>query len=208
MPALPLAPGAMKVVIRYTVGDKVAENVIHYQYTGLLPLTSTLAQDVADTIDTAVASAADMYPDTTTYESTTVTDLSTDMGVVAIASTTTTGTRITGTCPANTAMLASYTTDRHYRGGHPRTYLPWGCVSDFEDPQNWSGGFRGDASSAWAGIITPVIGLTSGGVTVSNQIQVSYYSGGVQRITPVLDVIQFTVTQLEIASMRRRDGRH
>lgn len=209
MPALPVVPNVLKVELLYVYGDKAAANVLHFQFAGgtLAPFDfcATIAENAAAELSAVVDI---MGPDIET-QGCRVTDLSSDTGLVVFDSSEVAGTRTGGTLPANSAVLASYTVARRYRGGHARQYLPWFTQTDLLSPQSWASASVTEAATAWTAVLASITASTFGGFTITTQVQVGYRpTGPVPKTSFVLTPIAFSVIQPEVASMRRRDGRH
>lgn len=208
MSALPPVPNVTKCQIHWTVGDKVAANILHFNYSPFGSAPLAYVEALADALDTALAALGGLWGTDTTYTGVTVTDLSSDTGFVSEGGTPTTGTRDGLNLPANVALLASYTIARRYRGGHPRQYLPWFTIADVLSPQTWVADSLDDADTAWNNVEGAGLEASGGGYTTPNRVQVSYYLAGVRRVDPLVDAIAFTECDQNIASQRRRDGRH
>jgi hypothetical protein len=117
-------------------------------------------------------------------------------------------------------VLVNFLITRRYRGGKPRWYLPWGGGGDLTSRQEWTAGFITNVTSAISAIRTGFIGASSGSTSVSNQVNVSYYSGFTAvenpithrwrnvptlRATPAVGVIEsYSVAGL-VSSQRRRN---
>lgn len=208
MVARPPVPNTALMRLTYTMGDKIAENILHWVYTpaGNAPLS--FIEALATNGDAAAGTFEAMMDTTTQYQSCTVTDLNSDIGFTVEGGTPVTGTREGSTLPANVALLASYTLGRRYRGGHPRTYLPWFTSSDIETPQTWVAASLAEASPVWGAALASIASTAAGGYSVLHQAQVSYVTGLLPRVVPVTDQIFYSVLDTNIASQRRRDGRH
>lgn len=208
MSALPPVPNVCKLQCHYLVGTKPAENVLHFSYSGSGPAPSAYVLALATAVSGSIIANAPLWQADTSFLGCTATDLSSDTGFVEESSGTAPGTRTGGILSANVALLASYTLSRRYRGGHPRTYLPWFTEADVLNPQEWIEDSVGDATEAWAEAIDAGLGATGGGVTTTDQVQVSYILAGAPRVTPLVNAIFFSECDQVIASQRRRDGRH
>lgn len=201
-------PGLLSVRHNWLIGDKAGANVLHYSFTPAAPSVLSFVEAVATAAAGATAGVLTLWGADTTYLGTTVTDLSSSTAPSADSTGTAVGTREGEPIPANVAVLQQYSVARRYRGGHPRTYWPWFTASDIDTPQTWASDSVGDAATASAIVTSGPIGVTSGGFTIASQVQVSYYLAKVLRVTPVVDVIVLEDIAVEIASQRRRDGRH
>lgn len=208
MSALPPVPNVVKLQLHYQVGDKAAANILHFAYSPFGAAPEAYVSAMATTASVANTANAGLWQPDTTFLGVTVTDLSSDTGFVVDSGADTVGTREGEVLSANVALLASYFIDRRYRGGHPRTYLPWFTNADILNPQQWVEASVGDATDAWSTFIDTLLVIGGGGYVTANQVQVSYYTGHVAREFPLVDAIFFNECDQVIASQRRRDGRH
>lgn len=208
MPPLPVAPNVCKVTLSYLVGDKVCENVTHWIFAGGALATPAYVTAMSVAGADAAAAQAPIYGSTTVFETCSVIDLSSDTGAGDFNSVTTEGTRAGTPNSAMTAALFRYSVSRRYRGGHPRTYLPWGCATDLSGPQTWTSDFQTDAATAWQAIRDALLGVSTGGESTTAQCQVSYRTAGAPREVTQIDRINPLFIDPEVASQRRRDGRH
>jgi hypothetical protein len=136
---------------------------------------------------------------------TTVLDLSSNMGGQGTAGGVTGGSRAGAVLAAATAVVVTKHVARHYRGGHPRTYLPLGVASDL-DQGRWQNPFPGDVQTAWAAFIADCVTAGSG-CTITGEISVSYFNGRALRVVPVKDpIVSYSVSPL-VGSQRRRNRR-
>lgn len=201
-------PGLLSVRHNWLIGDKAGANVLHYSFTPAAVSVLSFIEAVAAAAADATAGVVGLWGADTSYLGTTVTDLSSSTAPTADSTGTAAGTREGEPIPANVAVLQQYSVARRYRGGHPRTYWPWFTASDIDTPQTWASDSVGAAATASEIVTSAPVGVTSGGFTVASQVQVSYYLAKVLRVTPVVDVIVLEGIAVEIASQRRRDGRH
>lgn len=222
MPALPSVPFVLKFSLHYDVGtDAAAVTVLHWLYSGLPP---TVAQ-----IDTFCASfnalTAAEWPlvlsPGTSYLGIDVVDLSSPTSASGAASTSVSGTRSGTILSASAAVLVHYPIARRYRGGKPRTYLPWGTSDDLLNRNVWSNAALVAFNTTWTAILAavPAAGPIGGAALVSQAV-VSYYgppnrfitssTGRVRtvstvRATPVVDLIPGFTMSPKVASQRRRN---
>lgn len=206
--ALPLVPNVCKCTINWTVGSKAAANILHFNNSPFGSPPLAYVEALATALDGAIAANGALWGTSVTYEYVEVIDLSSDTGFSAEGGTTTVGTREGDALPANVAVLASYYVARRYRGGHPRTYFPWFTIADVLTPQTWVTDSLAEADSAFDDIRSAALAASGGGYTTPNQVQVSYILADAYRIDPLVDAIDFTQCDTNIASQRRRDGRH
>src|SRR5580693_785530 len=110
-----------------------------------------------------------------------LTDLSSDTGEVYAVSVDWTGGRIGISAQASACVLATYQISRRYRGGHPRTYFPFGDAALQEDPQSWDEAFVANVATNLEAVLTAAAGFSDASVMGCP----SYFSGGVERVTPL-----------------------
>lgn len=222
MTPLPAVPGVVKIVFGFDVGLDVEAIVRNYwTYTGPAPDTtalSAMASGMRGGIGDVMVSLMD--PDTT-FTNITILDLSSDLGAEGVGTGTTVGTRAGGKLGAGSAVLANYTIGRRYRGGHPRSYWPWGTSTDLDTRGIWSSDALGAFGPGANEIVGDVNGASSGGTTLGTQVSVSYYTGvaaapsptnphryvnrPVLRAAPLVDAVSAPVINPKVASQRRRD---
>lgn len=204
MPALPNVSGAVKIQLGWQdIGDIGAMTVFHFAYTGGPPTSANCANMAEGIQGDAVLRFADLLNVGSSIGLVTVTDLSSDMGGEGTGGTISPGTRTGSAVAPGTAVVVSKHVPRHYRGGHPRSYLPLGVVADIVTGK-WTSAFASDVHDAWVSFKGDVSGEGIGCV-LTNEISVSYFHAGAIRTTPVKDVIDnYTVAEL-IGSQRRRN---
>jgi hypothetical protein len=212
-PRPPVAGVVQLNVKGLTGGDNNWLNKLHMSYTGLPPTGAALVLWAGEV---TAAWAADISPLQDTETSMTeveVTDLSSDMGAVGIDPTGAAGTRAGSMLPAQTATLVSYTMGRHYRGGHPRTYLLGGVQADLVAPNQWTTGYVDAVGTGLTSFFTAIHGAVTG-FTPNALVQVSYFGGvptiggkSQPRAIPLVDVLGAHLVSPRLASQRRRIGR-
>lgn len=214
---LPPVPNVVKVVPQGNSGERIWENVLHWQYSGGAP-TPTQCATLATTILNAwIAHITPLQADTTSINAVDVTDLSSNIGGEGSAASTTFGTRGTAELPANASTLITYGATLRYKGGHPRTYLLAGVQGDMQDAQTWKSTYITAVTAGWGAFQTAVNGASAGTVSMVNQVCVRYHgkylpNGGPPHYyltTPEAMPLpggDFLV-QAEMASQRRRIGR-
>jgi hypothetical protein len=114
-----------------------------------------------------------------------------------------------------------YPVARRYRGGKPRSYVPWGTADDLGDRQDWDSGVLTAFHTGWSAIISALeAAYPIGAATFVSMCAVSYYgppnrtitgsTGRVRTISTVRavplvdDWSTFSVVQ-KIGSQRRRN---
>jgi hypothetical protein len=117
--------------------------------------------------------------------SVTVTDLSSSTGGVGQYFGSQAGDRGGPVMPAGVAVLVNYAIGRRYRGGKPRSYLVFFVADDMATTQTWEAASVTSLHAALVTYFAAVIGLASGGVTITQHVNVSYYSGFLSSENPV-----------------------
>jgi hypothetical protein len=134
-------------------------------------------------------------------------DLSTDLGAQATVSGSDTGAIASAAMSANIAMCVTWTIQRHYKGGHPRTYL--GGV-----PGQWANSNTGWSPAA----VTAINGATTAFLAAVNAIvpssgrtatlvAVHRVRNGAVLTNPLVSNITGGFIDTRIDSQRRRLGR-
>jgi hypothetical protein len=216
MPPLPAVPGVLKLVLSSSRSDSDVENILHIGYTGSPPsaanISTYLTSYVAPASETLFNAEGSTDLTGTTIEGI---DLSSDTGASASVDFSSTGTRTGDFAPSSACVVTSWTIGRRYRGGHPRTYWPFGTAGTYESGSSklWDTGFISAVETAlgvWEGVITDV---TVGATVFNTLVNVSYVDKNLnpdppyRRTTPVVDVITGLVVKQRICSQRRRLGK-
>lgn len=220
MPALPNVPGVLKCNIDWAIGgDATAQSILFFQFSGPAA-AADLSAIGTHIVLTGEAEFQALCDDQTGMQSATMRDLSTSMGAETTSGTPWLGARGSALTPAATSAVVSHSISRHYRGGHPRTYLPVGVSGDLLTSKLWTTSFQGAVDSAWGSFIGNIIGFSSGSTTITGFVNVSYYgppnrlitgsTGRVRtvstvRAAPIVDSITGHVTRQKVGSQRRRN---
>lgn len=179
MPPLPDVDKVCKVVLHYSISsDVVNQTRLYFRYSGT---AGTVAQMSAwaDQIATVFIPqcALLMHPQVGLTAVDTV-DLSTTSSPAGHTDVAIPGTRTGGPLPGGTAFLVNYLLARRYRGGKPRSYLPFGTDTDVQSAQKWTAAFLSTAGGDWQTFLARV---TSEGIPSSFSsvvhCNVSYYEG-------------------------------
>lgn len=214
------ATGVLAIIHRFTVGgDQNVTTKLHFRYTGGPPSTAqmtALAADVKAAFTTALAA---QLSSNITLNTVTVLDLANPVTPPGTWSGTQAGSRTGTSLPASVAVVTSYHIARRYRGGHPRGYWPLLAAADLASPGAFNTAGISSLQTSMGSYITAVKALTSGGVTIGNQCNVSYYSGGswttptggskprwrpTLRTPPTVDDITSVLVNVKPGSQRRR----
>jgi hypothetical protein len=219
MPALPDAPNVLRVAYAFTVGTDLAAGCREFfQYTGAAPSAPDLVTLAAAIGASAVTNLIPLMQADTSLDTITLTDLTSPTSAEGFALIAADGTRAGGQLPANAAVLQSLEILRRYRGGHPRTYWPFGTDDDIATRQTWVGGSVTEFVDGLAAhFATWSVELPAGMATVT-PVNVSYYHGfevitgstgrarnvPLVRAAPIIDVVVSSIVRPNIASQRRR----
>lgn len=220
MPPLPLVPNVLRADLQWHDGSDLSVSSRHFfRYSGGPP-TSADALALAADIYAAMSPHDGLWDTFSEFAGVKVTDLSSNTGGVGEHAQATVGARPNTPLPGGVAVVVNYVIARRYRGGKPRNYLPWFVADDIDPRQVWFAEATNDATTALSAFFTAVIGLVSGGTTITSHVNVSYYSGftAVQnpitgrwrnvpklRTTPVVDDILSWSVSSRPGSQRRRN---
>lgn len=220
MPALPNVPQVIRVRMLWTIGSKEGQGVrFFYNYTGSAPTVTNL-QSFGTTLNTAAdAQWANVLGVENTYTGCILEDLTTPTSAVADVADSHAGSLSGDPVPAGAAFVTSYEIPTRYRGGHPRSYWPFGSGSEMTNNDIWSSTFTSTAQAAVATIIDSLVGAIEGSTTIENHVAVSYYSGftvvtnpithrsrnvPTLRATPIVTAVGSIVGRNYIGSFRKR----
>jgi hypothetical protein len=221
MPALPAAPGVLKITVPMTLeGDPFALNRFFFHYDGTAPTPTQLAT-FADVVSTAWgARLATLANANVTQQTVNVEDLSSSTGAVANGSTTHVGTRTGAPIAAGSCVMIQFLIARRYRGGKPKIFLPFGVAADLTGSSTWGATFLGNVATGWGQFIADIsAAMWTGSLTIKH-VNVSYYEGftvvtnpithrarnvPTLRGAPVVDTVVGYGTENSVASQRRRN---
>lgn len=217
MPALPSPGAVIKLNLGWTIeGDTLGETVHYFSYGGGAPSAGALSTFANTAVANGLTQFQALANDQVGMSQGTARDLSSAMGNEATAGTPWVGTRGAALTPPAAAAVVSHSISRHYRGGHPRTYLPLGVAGDINVSGRWATAFVNAVDAAWGAWIASLIGVSG----VSNLVNVSYYgppnriitssTGRVRTVStvrgaPIVDVVTGHTTRFNIGSQRRRN---
>jgi hypothetical protein len=209
MPARPVVADVVQLLFKGTFGG--THNWVNKQYisySGAAPTAADLTTYATAVYAELVTQLIPMQSSATSTDEVEATDLASAMGAVGIGTGVNSGSRGDNEIPGSACALVSYHVARHYRGGHPRTYVAAGVATDLLTPATWTTAFIAALDTAW-GLIWSTALTGAGAFVPVHHVNVSYFTGGVARVTPVVDVIvpPAGAVQAELASQRRRIGR-
>jgi hypothetical protein len=219
---LPSVPNVAKFELEWVLEADAPKTRFLFLYSGGPP-------DAADmtTLATAVRAAAvtNLVPylwDSYTLGEVVGTDLSSDEGATGAEPGSTTGGRAGSGLPANVCTLVNHTIERRYRGGKPRSYLPFSVDGDLANNRDWSAGYVAALQAGFDAFIADLIGASSGTTILAGHVSVSYYNGfntvgpypdgkfkypAKLRAAPIVDAITASTVATRISSQRRRLGK-
>lgn len=220
MPALPSVPNYIKSVVDWTIeGDPMGQTINYWQKSGgggSIADMNSIAAAIATSFGNRLKA---LYLASTSVTGCSAIDLSSPTANSGLDNTTTAGTRAGSRLSPGTAVVNVHHIARRYRGGHPRNYLPLGASADVVSAGTWDPTFITAVNTAWANIVTDVLG-SHGSTTLISLSNVSYYgppnrtitgsTGRVKtvstvRTVPLTDVITASAASAKIGSQRRRN---
>jgi hypothetical protein len=221
VPALPPVASVLRLDLLWTLGsDTDASTRLYWLYSGTPPTNATCVS-LSSSINGIVSNRfIPLVQTNTTFKGARVTDLTSSTAGTGITSVTTAGSRSGGTLPASTNMLVNYQLGRRYRGGKPRSYWPFGVVTDITTEQTWTAGFLTSTNTGYTNFNSDMNVLTVTGCSLTRQVNISYYSGFTavlnpvtgryrnvpkQRTTPLTDTVTSFSANSKFGSQRRRN---
>lgn len=216
MPPLPAVPGVIKLIISGARSDGECLNILHIGYSGGPPSAANLTSYLSGTVEPAAVTLYDANA-STDYEGATIEaiDLSSDTGASASVAFSSAGSRTGDFAPVSACVVCSWDIARRYRGGHPRTYFPFGTAGTYEasSAKYWDSGFIAGVQGDVTTFSDSIAGITEGSTEFQNLVNVSYVDKNLnptppyRRTTPVVDVITGSLVKQRICSQRRRLGK-
>lgn len=222
MPALPPVPNVLRAHLLFLTSPGTAAGCrFYFLYSGSAPSNSTCAT-IAGSIRAAFATdLASLMSNNFDLEQVEVTDMSSSTGGQGTDSTLVGGTRSGAPPTVDTAVNLAFQIARRYRGGKPKAFLPFGITTDLNSSESkWTTGFQTAVNSGWSSFDTAVLAISTGGTTLSQHVNVSYYEGftpaqnpvtgrwrNIPKLRtggPVVDTITGHAAAIEISQQRRR----
>lgn len=185
MPALPDVPNVLRTDFQWSFfASKQFITRLFWRYSGPAPSAADAVALAADVYGVMAGEDA-LWGAETELTGVKVTDLSSSTGGQGEHAQSTAGTRGSSGNAGATALLMNYVIGRRYRGGKPRSYLPWFIDPDLENPFSWKAASLTEADSAFTAVTAGVIGSESGTTTITAHVNVSYYAGFTVVTNPV-----------------------
>ena len=155
---LPVVPNVFKLTLAWSDGSDTKVNcVLHWHYQLAANLEVADASNIADLVDTAytahlnpLASGGVFLTDIR------VQDLATDTGVTFDKPVSHQGTLAGDYNLQSTCALMNHRIGRHYRGGRPRSYLPFGSKAVLADQRKWNDTFVSNMNAGWSAFVASV----------------------------------------------------
>jgi hypothetical protein len=195
---------------------------IFYEWSGAAPTTGACAAIAAEHMANFVTYGKALLSSDWVLEEVDVTDLSSSSGAEGVDTSSTTGSRGGSPALGQAPVHVQFNISRRYRGGKPGVYLPLGTSSDYSGVYQWTSEFLSSVDTDVADWFNGLNGYASGGCTVGEQVNVSWYEGNEvvvnpitgrarnvpkPRAAPVVDIIGNWTAGQRIASQRRRRGK-
>lgn len=221
MAALPPVPKTIQFKLFFNShGNSNVQNILYFTYTG------TLASTDLQTICNNLLSqwATHMSPQqctTTSLLGVTGNDLSSVTAAKSASSgVPAAGGNVGAEVSNGAAFVIGHETNRKYKGGHSRSYVPGVAVSELSDGNTWSNTFQASMISAWNAFVTAFIS-TAVPAAVGTLAQVVAHRYGASPIAPVsggvsvlksvplaspfTDPVTASVANPQVGSQRRRN---
>lgn len=178
MPPLVNQPNVLKYELEFAAGTDIKIlSRLYFTWAGTAPTTAAL-NALAQTADSyASTNFPQLMDPTRSYQGLNITDLTSPTAAYGAHATPNNGNGPGTPPPANSCVLMNMVIARRYRGGKPRVYWPFGLSAQVATAQTWSTSFLTLCHTQVAGFIAAVLASSSGGTTVSNLVNVSYYEG-------------------------------
>ena len=206
MPALKPVPATARVTVRGTSQGQAIVNVFHVRWTGGNMTTADVTY-MANLVATNFGSKfRPLLNANWSGDSVRAVDLSLATGAEATVALPGQGALTGIRVPQSAACCVTWRILKHYRGGHPRTYLGPLGDSAMENSTSLEATFLTSANTAANGFLNAINAGTTGGQTMK-LVAVHRWSGGVEIIVPQTSDILSATVDSRIDTMRRRLGR-
>ena len=204
MPALPHAAKTIKVDMHWTVGsDTSCLNRLHFRYTTAAPSAADLLTLATAVRTNFVLGLSGYIESGVNLTSVYTQDIDSAVGNDATDTTQYSGAGSGGILPGSACTLMNHRIARRYRGGKPRTYLPLGGQANLQNQTSWTAAYQNSMNTGWATFIASIVGHTFGTTALDAFVNVSYYTGKLLRVTPVVEPITASSCNAKIGSQRR-----
>jgi hypothetical protein len=222
--ALPSVDKVIRIELFYTNNHTTGTilNRLFWQYSGSAgdnTTMATLASNISGYFSTHCAS---LLPNEASLDAVKCVDLSSDTAPLGEYTTPVDGTLSGTDNSAQVAFLVTMAIARRYRGGKPKTFLPFGTATQLQSVGTWTSAFVSDVQTGWNAFVGDITADTSA-VTFVGQCNVSYYGPpnvvitnpvtgrartvSTLRDTPIQDPITGYTYEQAVATQKRRTGR-
>jgi hypothetical protein len=221
MPALPPVPGTIRVMLtQKDANDLDVVTRMYLAYTGPAPTGAQLVTLAGATSTGWLTAWATSCIAAVGLNRVDIVDLASLTGAVGADLTTHVGSRAGIPLTGATCALINKKVARRYRGGKPRSYIPFGVAADLTDAQHWTAGALTAWKTSYDGLITAIRAAPWAGATLTGEVNVSYYSGfasvqnpvthrwknlSTPRLAPIVDPIISTAANPVPGNQRRRN---
>lgn len=110
----------------------------------------------------------------------------------------------TAPAPINTSVLGQWLDSVHYRGGHPRTYLPGLPAADTTDGVNLTAGSKAAWQAGWQAFLAAFNGQAWGSISFTGWRAAHYRRNNAPLGTPFSSSVTTLGVATELATQRRR----
>lgn len=220
MPPLPNVPNVMKIRLIWGVNAPVNVGTnLYWSYTGGPPAAADCTSIAGQVQAAVVSDLVSLLSQNFSLQEVICTDLSSPTGATGLNATGHLGTRVGANVPISSCVLLDHLINRRYRGGKPRSYLPFGVDADLNNQRTWAAALATSVNAGWASFVTAVNAANSGTTVMAAHVNVSYHKGftvvtspttgrarnvPTLRATPVVDTITASTMNLKIGTQRRR----
>ena len=219
MPAMPSVPGVVRCTMVYDIGaDTNIINGFYVHYTGSAPTGAELVTFGDAIVSAFNAHLAPFYASGRAGPFLECVDLSSPTSAIGTSTTEGTGAESGNDLPAEVAAVAKFHVARRYRGGHPRTYMPFGTATDVASGQLWESAFTAGLKSALEAFFVDLLTDGWSGAGTLSHVAVSFFEGFTNvlypsgryhvrptvRGTPLVDAITSYDVNPKFGSQRRR----
>lgn len=206
MPPLPPAQNIVRIRLKGGNQATVWNNVLYLQYVPPAPAVADLTTLMNGIATAWLTNFAPLCNVSTALTGIDAADLTSSLASTGSISTSQVGTRAGQAMPASVACVASWLINRRYRGGHPRSYFPFGIITDTQNGRQWTPAFVTAALAGVRGFRTALNALTTG-TTSYKLVCLSYVSNKVQLGTPVPYTINDAAIHGRVDTQRHRLGK-
>lgn len=216
---LPAAANVIKVTLTGTFGPAKWANIMHVHWTTGTPTAAdlnTLAGQIGVQYGSQILANTNTLTKVTLITLQDVGTVDSSGNLIGLSGTDpTTHSGAVGGTPlsANVAIVIGWRIARHYRGGHPRSYVPGMTTANQTDSQHWTQTTADNMGLGANNFRIAVNALTSASTGLLTLGSVSYFKGHdssghpILRPVPVFDAFVGAHCDTRIDSQRRRLGK-